>query len=41
MSKEPEENRIISSVSQPEDHKEVSLRPRLLDAFIGQKTKKI
>ncbi len=37
MSKQPEENRIISSMSQPEDHKEVSLRPRLLDAFIGQK----
>ena len=37
MSKEPEENRIISSVSQPEDHKEVSLRPRQLTAFIGQK----
>ena len=37
MSKEPEENRIISSVSQPEDHKEVSLRPRQLAAFIGQK----
>ena len=37
MSKEAEENRIISSISQPEDHKEVSLRPRQLNAFIGQK----
>ena len=36
MTENSEENRIISSVSKPEDHQESSLRPRLLEAFIGQ-----
>ena len=35
MTENSEENRIISSVSKPEDHQESSLRPRLLEAFIG------
>ncbi|RAP30779.1 Holliday junction branch migration DNA helicase RuvB [Candidatus Marinamargulisbacteria bacterium SCGC AG-414-C22] len=37
MQEQTEESRIISSVSQPEDHQEGSLRPRQITEFIGQK----